>query len=1267
MTIIQQPPALSLSLNLKEFRISTSEEISFVLKMGAEEILSQRYTPGQNNLVSINVRDIVHARLSSVITDSSLVYEQKGMAADFTAIIAGTPVTFRVVRGGVDRLADVATNFLTQNFLTWQPNIKPVTYSSPEFLTYYAVVASTPKLCAYFTDDTGRVTSQTTISLAAFEAGKAYTIPLQYAVVSGLLDSRLPAYYDVWVENNVGSRLTYIQRYYAADMRSEQEQWILFENSLGGVDTFRAYGTTDFTAEHTHNVAEVDEVSSEYRVDTERKFQKNTGYLDAKERQWLLDFFPSGAKYICSGSSLRPIVVTESNVTYNERELPSNYTFTYKYADARPLLNLPRTDQPDEVLNIIVPSVGSFTVPPRLVEFSRLPLTEGALFPVQSPYSEKWSATSVGSVADFVAQYIANHYGGEGGIGHTHGNIDLLNLLSAVDQYLLIAGKKIKAAYSDESGLAHTLKTETFTPGIVTGIGALIDKDGRGELESLILRRFLEVPELRYSRTKVVVGDKWRAPGGGLIESVDTETQTVTLKLQEKEIGAVEVDDICMGIFHSVNPEDNAAEDMDDSFGNRTYAGFFTAYFTITEVIGTDKKQFKYQLRPESERWKHSFHPTEAMSFVSYGNFTDEDRQTSVYETRTYTRMLRKQNTWEIGIANIAFQYGEMGNMNVHGVDMTGYSMYLSNIYLTGSINQIKPDGTPVKTANDRGKWKEGHYDYYDRVSYNGSLWLCVNENGTDSSPTDGNASWLKQVGKGEPGVPGTPGADGKTTYTWIRYADDANGGGIANNPLDKKYIGFAYNKPTATESNDPADYTWSRYRGEDGTDGVPGTPGTDGKTFYTWITYSDYSDGRNMYQVPTDNTNYIGIAVNKETASESNNPADYTWSRFKGADGAGVTPMGHWQSANVPYRAGDLVSFGNAQYLAKRNTSRPPIALLKAGESYLTTNYGYIPLGTFEECGNPDDWELLVKDGKDGSDGKQGIPGCITRKAEWTLGVEWRNDESLEGGTRYLDIALVRDNSLQTGWQAYKCLKTHVSNTGNAPGNTQYWEPFGLNVNAIFTSLIIAKDAHLDFVQGNRINIKKDDGTVTAGMSGSQSGDKTRIWAGGADPDNAPFRVNEGGHATIYDADIAGQFSAAGGKIILYRDGSGRLANGKIYWDADGNIYIQGVYQTKTSGKRIEINPSTNSFRMYNENNQLVMSMVFEDMAGMGVSMPKIRMYDYNASNQLLKSATYSSSSMSIVDYINATGRTLGVTLSPFVGLSFDENGLETKRYARK
>lgn len=471
MTILQQPDALSLSGNIKDFRISTPGKISFVLLQGATEILSQSYDPGQDGLVTISLKDIIHSCLSFQLQESSQVYLQPTLADTFTARfsdeyvvnpdVSGDPVytdiTFRAVRAGIDRFADTPTNFLTQNFLTWQPTVKPVTYYSPEFLTYYAVVPCIVKLRAYFTDDSGSVITQKDITLSDFEAGKAYTIPLQYASVAGKLDNELPGYYDVWIENAEGVRLTYVQRYYASDMLSEQEQWILFENSLGGIDTFRAYGSCDFTGEHTHNIAEIEENSLEYRVDTERKFQKNTGHLNARERRWLLDFFPSLSKYIYTGSYLRPIVVTESNVTYTDRELPSNYTFTYKYADARPFLNIPRTE-PAGDLNITVPSVGSFTVPPRLVEFPRLPLTEGALFPVQDPYSEKWYTASSGSLSDFIAERIAKNYVGGGGIGHQHNNFNLLELLSYSEEYLLVSGKKIKSGIADE---AHSFHKDT--------------------------------------------------------------------------------------------------------------------------------------------------------------------------------------------------------------------------------------------------------------------------------------------------------------------------------------------------------------------------------------------------------------------------------------------------------------------------------------------------------------------------------------------------------------------------------------------------------------------------------------------------------------------------------------------------------------------------------------------------------------------------------------------------------------------------------------
>ena len=298
-----------------------------------------------------------------------------------------------------------------------------------------------------------------------------------------------------------------------------------------------------------------------------------------------------------------------------------------------------------------------------------------------------------------------------------------------------------------------------FASGL-TGFGAKIFDTGHGEFESMFIRRFLEVPELRYNRVMVTLGDKWRAPGAGIIETVDTETKTCTLKLEDGEIGAVAVGDICMGIYHNVTG--NATEDYDDGKGNRRFAGFCTVYFTITEVTGERNETFKYQLRPTSSSWPSSFDPFEMMTFVAYGSFTNTERQTSVYETRTYTRMLWKQNTWEISAANVALQYGDLSNLNKFGLNMDGYSMYLNNIYMTGIIKQIKPDGTPVQTLNFReeGYIPDVHYDYYDSLSYNGSMWACINEDGSSSVPGS-NGDWLEIVSKGDTGTPGAPGKDG--------------------------------------------------------------------------------------------------------------------------------------------------------------------------------------------------------------------------------------------------------------------------------------------------------------------------------------------------------------------------------------------------------------------------------------------------------------------------------------------------------------------------
>lgn len=223
----------------------------------------------------------------------------------------------------------------------------------------------------------------------------------------------------------------------------------------------------------------------------------------------------------------------------------------------------------------------------------------------------------------------------------------------------------------------------------ITGVGGFISEKGAGELESLFIRRFLEVPELRYNRVGISVGDDWSAPGAGVIESVDKEKKLVTLKLEEGEIGAVAVGDICMGIFHDFDPSNNATADSDDGRGNFSFSGFATVYFRITEVLGDRNERFRYELRPLSATFTKQIDPMESMTFVAYGSFTNPARQSSRYSTRTYQRYLRNVSDWEFTAENIAAQFGDLTNLSVFGIQMSGYSAYLDNIYLQGMISSL--------------------------------------------------------------------------------------------------------------------------------------------------------------------------------------------------------------------------------------------------------------------------------------------------------------------------------------------------------------------------------------------------------------------------------------------------------------------------------------------------------------------------------------------------------------------------------------------------
>lgn len=299
----------------------------------------------------------------------------------------------------------------------------------------------------------------------------------------------------------------------------------------------------------------------------------------------------------------------------------------------------------------------------------------------------------------------------------------LITFLAGIDVKIKAVVQKLVA---EDATFSKEISSKDYVQNL---IGWMITPDGHIDAKSLHLREFLEVPELRYNRVSITSGEDWLAPGGGIIESVNESSQTLTLKLEPGEVANLAVDDICKGIFN-----------------NST--GFQTSYFRITQKISNS--EFKYTLRSG-----YSYHPQKAMHFVAYGNFTDAERQKSAYSTKDYKRYLAGVNNWEITSSMVMMQLGDLSNLVISGLDLSGYSAYLRNVYMTGTIKQLSQDGTTeVLVPAFKEEWKAGKYWYYDEVTHNGSTWICI-EPSTTQEPSDSSTDWLKATSKGDAGKPG--------------------------------------------------------------------------------------------------------------------------------------------------------------------------------------------------------------------------------------------------------------------------------------------------------------------------------------------------------------------------------------------------------------------------------------------------------------------------------------------------------------------------------
>ena len=158
---------------------------------------------------------------------------------------------------------------------------------------------------------------------------------------------------------------------------------------------------------------------------------------------------------------------------------------------------------------------------------------------------------------------------------------------------------------------------------------------------------------------------------------------------------------------------------------------------------------------------------------------------------------------------------------------------YLNNLVVSKQFSLAKqyagPQGIPGTVGTD-GKTTYLHIQYAPvqnptaaqmSKTPNKYIGTYTDFSGVDSTDPS-KYTWAKFEGdQGAQGVPGTPGANGKTPYFHIAYANSADGrtGFSVDDSVNKLYIG-QYTDYTPDDSTDPARYSWTKIKGEQGTAG---------------------------------------------------------------------------------------------------------------------------------------------------------------------------------------------------------------------------------------------------------------------------------------------------------------------------------------------------------------------------------------------------------------------------------------------------------------
>ena len=701
----------------------------------------------------------------------------------------------------------------------------------------------------------------------------------------------------------------------------------------------------------------------------------------------------------------------------------------------------------------------------------------------------------------------------------------------------------------------------TYNKGIE---GAHIDFYGNAEFESIAARSFLEVPELRYNRTTITVGNRWQTQGAGIIEKVwagdnadnaDIKTElaltslegVAKLKLEDGEVGAIALDDKCQGVFHFIG-KNNDPSTTDSKDGNFHFAGFTTIYFLIKEIYTaetlpasvrakladgesiSENQFFRYELRAATcaglptenrNRWTDTSHPQPTMNFAAYANFTKADRQASRLTTTTYQLNLAGMTDWTYTQDNIMLIIGWLDgfsfvqriwdNEKKEFVEATkelhGEGIGTGNIYMWGKIDQF--DRAPSLVAQ--------------QLYFHSSPSLAEKPDGITVDATHTKPSlngWQKD--------PITPSPTDRFVWQqWLySYSDGTYTAGevtlMSSDPtaftlvLNKNIISVA-----VSDWYDPAnpddiefDVSAQMFSGatplviERGT--VAYSKDTSGNATLEY--QSTLSDDGKTISFHVRLRGFVGVSVD------------------------GVTP----EDTFLIFTA--ATSYGSA-------TATATIAQNREGD-----------------------------DGLNGEPGKDGVPGMIGRTSEWHEGVTYHNDEGLNATLRYLDIVTV--TATNGTFELYQCRQTHTATADTKPSaaTSELWAPVNKLTTPIYTPLLLADNAVLRFGQANRFLIMDTEGKKIQGcITGVDDPTKPMAWFGGETADAANFSLGYDGKLTCR-AGTFNNINVQSGTIAGFKVIGNELTNDPFKNDA--SVIFRNDSQKAFAGIGGNVLPLSNQVR---------------------------------------------------------------------------------------